>query len=110
MRQTALVCVFENSPWLLTCQQAIEKTIHIARLYNNLFILRERYEFGPSALPKLRRGRGARILLSIVLALVIGFAGGYGIREWISRRRRAAAREEHFRRRQQKLHDWSVGA
>jgi hypothetical protein len=50
------------------------------------------------------------ILLSLILALIIGFVGGYGVRELISRRRRAAAREEHFRRQQQKLYDSSVGA
>ena len=64
----------------------------------------ERYEFS--------RGRRlnsigsvktrGRIMLSLVLALILGFAGGYGTREWISRRRRAAAREEYFRRQQEK--------
>jgi hypothetical protein len=49
-------------------------------------------------------------MLSLSLGLIIGFAGGYGVRELISRRRRAAAREEHFRRQQQKLYESSVGA
>jgi hypothetical protein len=37
--------------------------------------------------------------------LIVGFAGGYGIRELKSRRRRAVAREEYFIRQQQKLYD-----
>jgi hypothetical protein len=41
-------------------------------------------------------------MLSMVFALIIGFAGGYGTREWISRRRRAAAREEYFRAREER--------
>ena len=48
-------------------------------------------------------------MLAVVLGLVVGFAGGYGIRELQSRRRRAAAREEYFirqqQRQQQKLYD-----
>jgi hypothetical protein len=49
-------------------------------------------------------------MLALVLGLMVGFAGGYGTREWISRRRRAVAREEYFIRQQQKLYDSSVGA
>jgi len=33
-------------------------------------------------------------MISALLPLLIAFACGYGVREWISRRRRAAAREE----------------
>jgi len=34
-------------------------------------------------------------MMEIVIALIIGFAAGYGVREWISRRRRQAVRERH---------------
>jgi len=34
--------------------------------------------------------------------VIIGFAGGYGVRELISRRRRATAREESLRRQEEK--------
>ncbi|MFZ0069174.1 MAG: hypothetical protein WAK90_23685 [Pseudolabrys sp.] len=44
-------------------------------------------------------------LVSGVLGLIVGFAGGYGTRELKSRRRRAVAREEYFIRQQQKLYD-----
>ena len=44
-------------------------------------------------------------LISLVIALAIGFAGGYGLRELKSRHRRAIAREEHFRRQQQKIYN-----
>ena len=44
-------------------------------------------------------------LISLVIALAIGFAGGYGVRELKSRRRRAIEREEYFRRQQQKIYD-----
>jgi hypothetical protein len=44
-------------------------------------------------------------MLTLALGLILGFAGGYGIREVKSRRRRAAAREEYFIRQQQKLYD-----
>ena len=40
--------------------------------------------------------RGADVVLTVILVfstLDIGFASGYGVREWISRRRLAAARE-----------------
>jgi len=37
-----------------------------------------------------------------IVSLGIGFVGGYGLRELISRRRRAAAREEWFRREEEK--------
>ena len=36
-----------------------------------------------------------QVVLDILLPL-IGFACGYGVREWISRRRRAAAREKFY--------------
>jgi len=41
-------------------------------------------------------------LISLTIAIGIGFACGYGVRELKSQRRRAAAREEHFRRQEQK--------
>jgi hypothetical protein len=31
--------------------------------------------------------------MEIIIALIIGFALGYGVREWISRRRREAERQ-----------------
>jgi len=31
--------------------------------------------------------------MEIVIALIIGFAAGYGVREWISRQRRQAERQ-----------------
>jgi hypothetical protein len=37
-------------------------------------------------------------MLKLILVLALGFGGGYGTREWISRRRRAIAREEFFQR------------
>ena len=49
----------------------------------------------------------------LIIALGIGFACGYGVRELISRRRRAAAREKFLRRqevkREQKRYDESNG-
>ena len=39
-----------------------------------------------------------------VIALGIGFAAGYGIREWKSRRRRAIAQREYFRRHPEEGH------
>ena len=35
-------------------------------------------------------------MIELILGAVIGFAFGYGIREYISRRRHAAAREHFF--------------
>jgi hypothetical protein len=37
-------------------------------------------------------------LLAVLLLFSLGFACGYGIREWISRRRRAAEREKFHRK------------
>jgi hypothetical protein len=50
----------------------------------------------------IAHGVGQAIVLLLILSLVIGFAGGYGVRELISRRRRAGAREEFFRRQEKK--------
>ena len=47
-------------------------------------------------------------MLKLVLFLIvlpgISFAGGYGTREWISRRRRAIAREQYFERHPEARH------
>jgi len=44
-----------------------------------------------------------------VVGLSIGFVGGYGVRELISRRRRAAAREEWFKRQDRKMQNrWTL--
>jgi hypothetical protein len=42
------------------------------------------------------------MFISIAIALGIGFACGYVVRELISRRRRGTAREEFFRRQEKK--------
>ena len=39
-----------------------------------------------------------------LIALGVGFAGGYGLREWKSRRRRAIAQQEYFRRHPEEGH------
>jgi hypothetical protein len=39
-----------------------------------------------------------------LITLGIGFAAGYGIRDWKSRRRRAAAQQEYFRRHPEEGH------
>jgi hypothetical protein len=39
-----------------------------------------------------------------LITLGIGFAAGYGIREWKSRRRRAIAQQEYFRRHPEEGH------
>jgi hypothetical protein len=44
-------------------------------------------------------------LIALFIALAIGFAGGYGVRELKSRRNRAIAREEYLRKQQQKIYD-----
>jgi hypothetical protein len=44
------------------------------------------------------------IVILPLITLVIGFAGGYGIREWKSRRRRAIAQREYFRRHPEEGH------
>jgi hypothetical protein len=44
-------------------------------------------------------------MFALAISLGIGFAGGYGVREWISRRRHAAAREEYFRKLEENLSD-----
>jgi hypothetical protein len=41
-------------------------------------------------------------LISLIIALGIGFACGYGVRELKSRRRRASARKEYLRKQEQK--------
>ena len=41
-------------------------------------------------------------VVGFVLGLSIGFVGGYGVRELISRRRRAVAREEWLKRQDRK--------
>jgi hypothetical protein len=46
--------------------------------------------------------RGVWIMLKLILAVCIGFGGGYAVREWISRQRRAVAREEYLRRQAQR--------
>jgi len=58
--------------------------------------------------PKLCLGWGRIMTLVSIFSIGIGFAGGYGLREWISRRRRAIAREEWLRRydeKQRKLYN-----
>jgi len=37
-------------------------------------------------------------LIAVLLSLIISFACGYGVREWVSRRRHAAARKDYFER------------
>src|SRR5262245_64955642 len=44
-------------------------------------------------------------LISITVALGVGFACGYGVRELKSQRRRAATREAHLRKQEQKRYD-----
>jgi hypothetical protein len=34
-------------------------------------------------------------MLEIAIVLIVGFALGYGVREWVSRRRRQAERQRH---------------
>jgi len=47
--------------------------------------------------------------VEFVVGLSIGFVGGYGVREFISRRRRAAAREEWFKRQNRKKQKlWTI--
>jgi hypothetical protein len=48
-------------------------------------------------------------LISLIIALGIGFACGYGVRELKSRRWRAAARKEYLRKQEQKRYDDSNG-
>ena len=43
-------------------------------------------------------------LIFVAVPMAIGFAGGYGIREWISRRRWAAAREAYHERHPERRH------
>jgi hypothetical protein len=50
------------------------------------------------------------LLILLLIALVIGFACGYGVRELKSRRRRAAARKEYLRKQEQKRYDDSTVA
>ena len=57
---------------------------------------------------RLPKGGTVFQLISVFIALAIGFAGGYGVRELKSRRRRAIARQEYLRRQQQKLYDLSA--
>jgi hypothetical protein len=38
-----------------------------------------------------REGNGGALQTSGIIALIVGFAAGYGVREWVSRRRRQAA-------------------
>ena len=60
--------------------------------------------------PKLFGFRGTIMfeLTLVTIALAVGFAGGYGVREFKSRRRRAAAREEFFRRREKQRYNFYV--
>lgn len=44
-------------------------------------------------------------LISLAIALGIGFAAGYGVREAKSRRRRVRGRKEDLRRQEQKRYD-----
>jgi hypothetical protein len=46
-------------------------------------------------------------LISLTIALGIGFACGYGVRELKSQRRRAAARQQHFIIQELKRYDHS---
>jgi hypothetical protein len=48
-------------------------------------------------------------LISLIIALGIGFACGYGVRELKSRRRRAAARKEYLRKKELKRYNDSNG-
>ena len=48
-------------------------------------------------------------LISLIIALGIGFACGYGVRELKSRRHRAAARKEYLRKQERKRYDDSNG-
>ena len=53
-------------------------------------------------------GRVMFHLVSLVIALGIGFACGYGLRELKSRRRRARALQRHFEILEQKRYDESI--
>jgi hypothetical protein len=44
-------------------------------------------------------------IITPLLALAIGFAAGYVVRDLKSRRRRAAARAEHFRKQNEKHYE-----
>jgi hypothetical protein len=48
-------------------------------------------------------------ILFLMVLLGIGFAAGYGTREWMSRRRRAIAREEYLRKREARPGDIDRG-
>ena len=48
-------------------------------------------------------------LIPLIIALGIGFACGYGVRELKSRRRRDAARKEYLRKQEQKRYNDSDG-
>ena len=45
-----------------------------------------------------------KLLLLILLPLLISFAGGYGVRELISRRRHAAEREKYYQKHPEERH------
>ena len=42
--------------------------------------------------------RGGAMMATSVVLMLVGFAGGYGVRELVSRRRRAAAKRQHLER------------
>jgi hypothetical protein len=48
-------------------------------------------------------------ILFLMVLLGIGFAAGYGTREWLSRRRRAVARAEYLRKREARPGDIDRG-
>ena len=45
-------------------------------------------------------------IITPLLALAIGFAAGYAVRDLKSRRRRAAARAEHFQRQNERHYEF----
>jgi hypothetical protein len=68
------------------------------------------YEFNGSVANSVRLGRRMMFqLISLIIALGIGFACGYGVRELKSRRHRAVARKEYLRKQENKRYSDSNG-
>ena len=67
------------------------------------------YEFNGGA-PNSEPGRRIMYeLISLIIALGVGFACGYGVRELKSRRRRVVARKEYLRKQESKRYNDSNG-
>jgi len=79
------------------CQSLFNDSARALWLYSCWAGKGRAWQWDGGARPAYQR-RTRIVLLASIVSSVMGFAAGYGFREWICRRRRAIARDEFLRR------------